>query len=88
MLARFFEGGNRGRGAEDYGLRLEKSWALSTKSWRSRKPARHTDYEEAARLLDGRADRQLVMLTNQSVKDLLDARYQKFRNMGQYFDIG
>ena len=48
----------------------------------------HTDYEEAARLLDVVLDRQLVMLTNQSVKDLLDARYQKFRNMGQYFDIG
>jgi acetyl-CoA carboxylase carboxyl transferase subunit alpha len=47
----------------------------------------HTDYEEAARLLDIVLDRQLVMLTNQTVKDLLDARYQKFRNMGQYFDI-
>jgi acetyl-CoA carboxylase carboxyl transferase subunit alpha len=48
----------------------------------------HTDYEEAARLLDVVLDRQLVMLTNQTLKDLLDARYQKFRNMGQYFDIG
>ena len=48
----------------------------------------HTDYEGAARLLDTVLDRQLVMLTNQSVKDLLDARYQKFRNMGQYFDHG
>jgi acetyl-CoA carboxylase carboxyl transferase subunit alpha len=48
----------------------------------------HTDYEEAARLLDVVLDRQLVMLTNQTVKDLLDARYLKFRNMGQYFDIG
>ena len=48
----------------------------------------HTDYEDAARLLDIVLDRQLVMLTNESVKDLLDARYQKFRNMGQYFDLG
>jgi acetyl-CoA carboxylase carboxyl transferase subunit alpha len=48
----------------------------------------HTDYEEAARLLDIVLDRQLVMLTNQTIEDLLDARYQKFRNMGQYFDIG
>src|SRR6266436_4799620 len=48
----------------------------------------HTDYEGAARLLDIVLDRQLVMLTNESVKDLLDARYQKFRNMGQYFDHG
>jgi acetyl-CoA carboxylase carboxyl transferase subunit alpha len=48
----------------------------------------HTDYEEAARLLDVVLDRQLVMLTNESVKDLLDARYKKFRNMGQFFDHG
>ncbi|MCU1240186.1 MAG: accA [Candidatus Acidoferrum typicum] len=48
----------------------------------------HTDYEGAARLLDTVLDRQLVMLTNQSVKDLLDARYQKFREMGQYFYMG
>src|SRR3984893_9657323 len=48
----------------------------------------HTDYEGAARLLDIVLDRQLVMLTNESVKDLLDARYKKFRNMGQYFNFG
>jgi acetyl-CoA carboxylase carboxyl transferase subunit alpha len=48
----------------------------------------HNDYEEAARLLDIVLDRQLVMLTNEPVKDLLDSRYKKFRNMGQYFDFG
>jgi len=48
----------------------------------------HTDYEASARLVDVVLDRQLVMLSNESVKDLLDARYQKFRNMGQYFDHG
>ena len=48
----------------------------------------HTDYEESARLLDVVLDRQLVMLTNQPVKDLLQSRYKKFRNMGQYFDFG
>jgi acetyl-CoA carboxylase carboxyl transferase subunit alpha len=48
----------------------------------------HTDYEAAARLLDIVLDRQLVMLTNERVKDLLDARYKKFRTMGQYFDFG
>ncbi len=48
----------------------------------------HTDYEASARLLDIVLDRQLVMLTNESAKDLLDARYRKFRNMGQYFDHG
>jgi acetyl-CoA carboxylase carboxyl transferase subunit alpha len=48
----------------------------------------HTDYEAAARLLDIVLDRQLVKLSNEPVKDLLDARYQKFRNLGQYFDHG
>ena len=47
----------------------------------------HTDYEEAARLLDVVLDRQLVMLTNEPVKDLLELRYKKFRNMGQYFEF-
>src|ERR1700676_2920673 len=48
----------------------------------------HTDYEAATRFLDAVLDRQLVMLTNERVKDLLDARYKKFRNMGQFFDHG
>jgi acetyl-CoA carboxylase carboxyl transferase subunit alpha len=48
----------------------------------------HTDYEGAARFLDEVLDRELVVLTNQSTKDLLEARYEKFRNMGQFFDLG
>jgi acetyl-CoA carboxylase carboxyl transferase subunit alpha len=48
----------------------------------------HTDYDAAARFLDEVLDRQLVVLTNQSIRDLLDARYEKFRNMGQFFDLG
>jgi acetyl-CoA carboxylase carboxyl transferase subunit alpha len=48
----------------------------------------HTSYEGAARLLDSVLDRQLVALTNESTKDLLDARYEKFRKMGQFFDLG
>src|SRR6202163_2659090 len=48
----------------------------------------HTDYEASAKFLDTVLDRQLVMLTNQSTKDLLDARYEKFRKMGQFFDLG
>jgi acetyl-CoA carboxylase carboxyl transferase subunit alpha len=48
----------------------------------------HMDYETAAKFVDGVLDRQLVALTNQSAKDRLDARYKKFRNMGQYFDLG
>ncbi len=48
----------------------------------------HTSYEGTARLLEAVLDRQLVALTNESTKDLVDARYQKFRKMGQFFDLG
>ncbi len=47
----------------------------------------HTDHEAAARFLDDVLDRQLVALTNQPVRELLDARYEKFRKMGQFFDL-
>jgi acetyl-CoA carboxylase carboxyl transferase subunit alpha len=48
----------------------------------------HTDPEAAAQLLGEVLDRQLVALTQQSSKDLLNARYEKFRKMGQFFDFG
>ncbi|HEX3544382.1 MAG TPA: acetyl-CoA carboxylase carboxyltransferase subunit alpha [Candidatus Acidoferrum sp.] len=48
----------------------------------------HTDPEAASRLLDAVLDRQLLMLSEQPQKDLLDARYEKFRKMGQFFDFG
>jgi acetyl-CoA carboxylase carboxyl transferase subunit alpha len=48
----------------------------------------HTDYAAAARSLDAVLDRQLMALSNQPTKELLDARYEKFRNMGQFFDLG
>ena len=48
----------------------------------------HVDYEAAARFLDQVLDRELMVLTNQSTKDLLEARYEKFRKMGQFFDFG
>jgi len=48
----------------------------------------HSDHEATARLLDEVLDRQLVTLTNQPIRDLLDARYEKFRHMGQFFDLG
>ena len=48
----------------------------------------HTDHEAAARFLDEVLDRQLVALTNQPVRELLDTRYEKFRKMGQFFDQG
>ncbi|MGB2642672.1 MAG: acetyl-CoA carboxylase carboxyltransferase subunit alpha [Candidatus Acidiferrum sp.] len=48
----------------------------------------HVDPEGAAQLLGEVLERQLVALTQQSTKDLLDARYEKFRKMGQFFDFG
>jgi acetyl-CoA carboxylase carboxyl transferase subunit alpha len=48
----------------------------------------HMDPEGAARLLNEVLDRELVVLSNQPVKDLLAARYEKFRRMGQFFDLG
>ncbi len=48
----------------------------------------HTSYQATGRLLDAVLDRQMVALTNESTKDLLDARYEKFRRMGQFFDLG
>ncbi len=48
----------------------------------------HTDFEGAARFLDEVLDRQLVELTNQPIRELVEARYEKFRRMGQFFDLG
>src|SRR6184192_1528510 len=48
----------------------------------------HTDHEGAARFLDEVLDRQLAALTNQPIRELLEARYEKFRKMGQFFDLG
>ena len=47
----------------------------------------HTDLEAAAQFLDEVLDRQLIELTNEPVKALVEARYRKFRQMGQFFDI-
>lgn len=48
----------------------------------------HMDHEAAARLLGEVLDTQLTMLTNQPVHALMNARYEKYRKMAQYFDIG
>jgi acetyl-CoA carboxylase carboxyl transferase subunit alpha len=48
----------------------------------------HTDPEAAGRLLDEVLERQLLMLMEQPQKELLAARYEKFRKMGQFFDLG
>lgn len=47
----------------------------------------HTDHEAAARLLDEVLDRQVTALSHESAHDLLSARYEKFRKMGQFFDL-
>jgi acetyl-CoA carboxylase carboxyl transferase subunit alpha len=47
----------------------------------------HTDFEASAQFLDEVLDRQLTELSTEPVKDLLEARYKKFRMMGQFFDI-
>jgi acetyl-CoA carboxylase carboxyl transferase subunit alpha len=48
----------------------------------------HMDPDESARILGEVLDRQLVALSNQPVRDLVTARYEKFRRMGQFFDLG
>jgi acetyl-CoA carboxylase carboxyl transferase subunit alpha len=47
----------------------------------------HGDPEGAAKLLGEVLQRQLLTLTNQSAKELVAARYEKFRNMCLYFDV-
>ena len=47
----------------------------------------HTDHEAAAQNLRDVLDRQLVELMNERTSDLLEARYEKFRKMGQFFDL-
>src|SRR5437773_4854157 len=48
----------------------------------------HMDHEAAARFLDEVLDRQPFSLAHEPVRELLDARYEKFRKMGQFFDLG
>lgn len=47
----------------------------------------HSDHEAAARFLGDVLERQLGELTLERTKDLIEARYEKFRKMGQYFDL-
>ena len=48
----------------------------------------HSDHEGAAKIFGDHLERQLLVLTNQSRRELLDARYEKFRRMCQFFDFG
>src|SRR5271154_6480683 len=47
----------------------------------------HTDLDAAASFLDEILNRQLIALSHQPLKSILDARYDKFRKMGQFFDF-
>jgi len=47
----------------------------------------HTDHEAAARLLDGVLERNMIELTGLPPDDLIRKRYDKFRQMGQFFDL-
>ena len=48
----------------------------------------HSDHEAAAKIFGDVLERQLLMLANQPRKELLRARYEKFRHMCQFFDLG
>jgi acetyl-CoA carboxylase alpha subunit len=45
----------------------------------------HTDYEQAAQLLDVELFRALTELSAIPLPELLERRYQRFRRMGQFF---
>lgn len=48
----------------------------------------HTDHAEAARLLDLELQKSLKEVRQLNVKEMLNARYQKFRKMAQFFQEG
>ena len=47
----------------------------------------HGDYEGAAKLLGDVLERQLLVLSSQSPRELVASRYEKFRRMCQFFDL-
>jgi acetyl-CoA carboxylase carboxyl transferase subunit alpha len=47
----------------------------------------HADHEAAAKLFGEVLERQILVLTNHSSKELIDSRYGKFRHMCQFFDM-
>jgi acetyl-CoA carboxylase carboxyl transferase subunit alpha len=48
----------------------------------------HSDYDGAAKLLGDVLERQLLELSTLSPRQLIHARYEKFRRMCQFFDFG
>ena len=47
----------------------------------------HADHEGAAKLLGEVLERQVLVLTQQSPRQIVDSRYEKFRRMCQFFDL-
>src|SRR6266852_15265 len=47
----------------------------------------HTDHARAAELLDAALQQHLAAVKRMPVGELLEARYQKFRNMAQFFQV-
>src|SRR5271156_1776311 len=47
----------------------------------------HTDHAKAAELLDAALQEHLAAIKHQPVGELLEARYKKFRNMAQFFQV-
>jgi acetyl-CoA carboxylase carboxyl transferase subunit alpha len=47
----------------------------------------HSDHEAAAKFFAEVLEKQLLVLTDQSAKELVNARYEKYRRMCQFFDI-
>jgi acetyl-CoA carboxylase carboxyl transferase subunit alpha len=47
----------------------------------------HSDHEGAAKLLGDVLERQLLTLSSQSPRELVNCRYEKFRRMCQFFDF-
>jgi acetyl-CoA carboxylase carboxyl transferase subunit alpha len=47
----------------------------------------HLDHEAAALLLDASLQKNLAELKKSSIKELLDSRYTKFRNMAQFLQV-
>lgn len=48
----------------------------------------HSDYEGAAKLMGDVLERQVLALSGVSGKQLVKGRYEKFRKMCQFFDLG
>jgi len=47
----------------------------------------HLDHEAAAQFVDAVLERNLIALSSRPVRELVAARYEKFRKMGQFFDV-